>query len=60
MIFVYAIKRVFYILYLLLLQLAGGNGGGVNGDASEINEYAAKTHELQTIIEKQVSRLRQG
>ncbi|XP_030555745.1 liprin-alpha-1 isoform X2 [Drosophila novamexicana] len=37
----------------------GGGGGGVNGDASEINEYAAKTHELQTIIEKQTSELSQ-
>ncbi|XP_064553589.1 liprin-alpha-1 isoform X3 [Drosophila montana] len=38
---------------------SGGGGGGVNGDASEINEYAAKTHELQTIIEKQTSELSQ-
>ncbi|XP_032591965.1 liprin-alpha-1 isoform X3 [Drosophila grimshawi] len=39
-------------------KLASG-GGGVNGDASELNEYAAKTHELQTIIEKQTSELSQ-
>lgn len=61
-----AIKRVFhtniftYILYLLflfllfLLQLSSSSGGGVNGDATELNEYVVKTHELQTIIEKQV------
>lgn len=28
--------------------------GGVNGETNELNDYAAKTHELQTIIEKQV------
>ncbi|XP_060651051.1 liprin-alpha-1 isoform X3 [Drosophila sulfurigaster albostrigata] len=42
---------------------SGGNssvgGGGVNGDATELNEYAAKTHELQTIIEKQTAELSQ-
>ncbi|XP_034474925.1 liprin-alpha-1 isoform X2 [Drosophila innubila] len=38
---------------------SGGGGGGVNGDATELNEYAAKTHELQTIIEKQTSELSQ-
>ncbi|XP_033248457.1 liprin-alpha-1 isoform X2 [Drosophila miranda] len=37
----------------------GGAGGGVNGDANELNDYAAKTHELQTIIEKQTSELSQ-
>ncbi|KAM8717457.1 hypothetical protein ACLKA7_004192 [Drosophila subpalustris] len=37
----------------------GGGGGGVNGDATELNEYATKTHELQTIIEKQTSELSQ-
>ncbi|KAH8403243.1 hypothetical protein KR222_008897 [Zaprionus bogoriensis] len=37
----------------------GSGGGGVNGDATELNEYAAKTHELQTIIEKQTSELSQ-
>jgi len=31
-----------------------GGPGGVNGEANELNDYAAKTHELQTIIEKQV------
>jgi len=31
-----------------------GGSGGVNGEANELNDYAAKTHELQTIIEKQV------
>ncbi|XP_030381157.1 liprin-alpha-1 isoform X2 [Scaptodrosophila lebanonensis] len=34
-------------------------GGGVNGEASELNDYAAKTHELQTIIEKQTAELSQ-
>ncbi|KAH8376802.1 hypothetical protein KR093_001432 [Drosophila rubida] len=38
---------------------SGVGGGGVNGDATELNEYAAKTHELQTIIEKQTAELSQ-
>ncbi|XP_070139595.1 liprin-alpha-1 isoform X3 [Drosophila kikkawai] len=33
--------------------------GGVNGETNELNDYAAKTHELQTIIEKQTSELSQ-
>ncbi|XP_017855394.1 liprin-alpha-1 isoform X2 [Drosophila busckii] len=41
------------------LANSGAGSGGVNGDASEINEYATKTHELQTIIEKQTSELSQ-
>ncbi|XP_037709005.1 liprin-alpha-1 isoform X3 [Drosophila subpulchrella] len=36
-----------------------GGPGGVNGEANELNDYAAKTHELQTIIEKQTSELSQ-
>ncbi|XP_068140564.1 liprin-alpha-1 isoform X1 [Drosophila tropicalis] len=36
-----------------------GGAAGVNGDANELNDYAAKTHELQTIIEKQTSELSQ-
>jgi len=51
-----------FVLLMLLLQLSSGGGGGsggVNGDATELNEYAAKTHELQTIIEKQVGRQRE-
>ncbi|XP_041448207.1 liprin-alpha-1 isoform X3 [Drosophila obscura] len=42
-------------------KMAGGVGGagGVNGEANELNDYAAKTHELQTIIEKQTSELSQ-
>jgi len=51
-----------FVLLMLLLQLSsggGGGGGGVNGDATELNEYAAKTHELQTIIEEQVGRQRE-
>lgn len=64
------ILHIFYtfcfssFLFLFLLQLSSNSagGGGVNGDASELNEYAAKTHELQTIIEKQVrhNRLENG
>lgn len=48
--------------FLFLLQLSSNSagGGGVNGDATELNEYAAKTHELQTIIEKQVRHNRLG
>ncbi|XP_039227758.1 liprin-alpha-1 isoform X3 [Drosophila yakuba] len=41
-------------------KMAGvGGSGGVNGEANELNDYAAKTHELQTIIEKQTSELSQ-
>ncbi|XP_032307717.1 liprin-alpha-1 isoform X2 [Drosophila ananassae] len=41
-------------------KMAGvSGGGGVNGDANELNDYAAKTHELQTIIEKQTAELSQ-
>ncbi|XP_070069947.1 liprin-alpha-1 isoform X3 [Drosophila takahashii] len=41
-------------------KMAGvGGTGGVNGEANELNDYAAKTHELQTIIEKQTSELSQ-
>ncbi|XP_055902046.1 liprin-alpha-1 isoform X11 [Eupeodes corollae] len=36
------------------------SGGGINGDAAEnAIDYAAKTHELQTIIEKQTAELSQ-
>lgn len=31
---------------------------GINGDSQEMVDFAAKTHELQNIIEKQVMRLR--
>ncbi|XP_044315771.1 liprin-alpha-1 isoform X3 [Drosophila rhopaloa] len=41
-------------------KMAGVAGsGGVNGETNELNDYAAKTHELQTIIEKQTSELSQ-
>ncbi|XP_052837591.1 liprin-alpha-1 isoform X3 [Drosophila gunungcola] len=41
-------------------KMAGvGGSGGVNGETSELSDYAAKTHELQTIIEKQTSELSQ-
>ncbi|XP_043950089.1 liprin-alpha-1 isoform X3 [Drosophila biarmipes] len=44
-----------------LKEKATGVGGSssVNGEANELNDYAAKTHELQTIIEKQTSELSQ-
>ncbi|XP_055853436.1 liprin-alpha-1 isoform X7 [Episyrphus balteatus] len=35
------------------------SGGGINGDAADNIDYAAKTHELQTIIEKQTAELSQ-
>ncbi|XP_053961582.1 liprin-alpha-1 isoform X1 [Anastrepha obliqua] len=34
-------------------------GSGLNGESNEANDYAAKTHELQTIIEKQTAELSQ-
>ncbi|XP_017134486.1 liprin-alpha-1 isoform X3 [Drosophila elegans] len=41
-------------------KMAGvGGSGGVNGETNELSDYAAKTHELQTIIEKQTSELSQ-
>lgn len=36
-----------------------GGGSGVNGESQEAIDYAAKTHELQTIIEKQTAELSQ-
>ena len=42
-----------YFLIVRLYKFGGQNGNGDSQESSGI-DYASKTHELQTIIEKQV------
>lgn len=43
------------LILVIFLYWKQNGGQNINGEAQDSVDYAAKTHELQTIIEKQVN-----